>query len=379
MVKAGNAYEQRETNGLSHFLEHMFFKGGKRYTTPQAVAEAIDAFGGECNAYTSTEYAGYYVKSAPEFLGVSLEILADMLVDAQFPKEEMEREKGVIIQEIKMYEDNPQRNIWTKRARRWYGDNPYGRSILWPEEHIRSFTQEHLFAHKNALYTKDNLVIVIAGNILDQKQIEEKIATLFGNLPEKKTTPTPSLQHMLPTEHHASFKKTTQQNHLLISAPGFSLHQDEKYAATLLAQILWGNMSSRLFQRIREQQWLCYYIAAFHSEGDVDGTFFIKAGMEKARREQGLASIYEQLDLIAHGDITPAEHAHALWHLAGKTQMWLETSDQVASYLWSQRLFTKQIETIEEELQRYQHVTLDQLQEVAKKLSRENLYAYWIE
>jgi len=379
VVKAGNVYEQRTANGLSHFLEHMFFKGGKRYQTPQAVAEALDAFGGECNAYTGTEYAGYYVKSAPEFLPTSLSILADMLVDAQFPKEEMEREKGVIIQEIKMYEDNPQRNIWTRRSRRWYGDNPYGRSILWPEDNIKLFTQEHLFAHKESLYTKDNLVIVIAGRIDNPVQIEEQIAMLFWSLPEKKSAISPLLQHILPTTQQEIFTKKTQQNHLLISASGFSLHQDERYAAALLAQILWGNMSSRLFQRIREQQGLCYYIAAFHSEHDTDGTFFIKAGMEKARRQQGLASIYEQLALIAQWDISSAEHAHALGHLAGKTQMWLETSDQVASYIWSQWLFTRKLETLEEDLHHYQHVTMEQLQNVAKKLSRENLYAYWIE
>jgi predicted Zn-dependent peptidase len=379
MVKAWNVYEQRDTNWLSHFLEHMFFKWGKRYSTPQAVAWAIDAFGGECNAYTSTDYAGYYVKSAPEFLYNSLEILADMLVDAQFPKEEMEREKGVIIQEIKMYEDNPQRNIWSKRSRRWYGDNPYGRSILWPEENIKSFTQDHLFAHKNSLYTKDNLVIVIAGRLDDPKLLEERIGELFGSLPTRKTRENPVLHHLLPNNHQEIYTKQTQQNHLLISASWFSLHQDERYAANLLSQILWGNMSSRLFQRIREQQGLCYYIAAMHSENDADGTFFIKAGMEKARREQWLASIYEQLDLLASGDLTSEEHAHALGHLAGKTQMGLETSDQVASYLGTQWLFTKNITTLEEELQKYQQVTHAQLQSVAKKLTRENLYAYWIE
>lgn len=379
MVKAGNVYEQSTTNGLSHFLEHMFFKGGKRYTTPQAVAEALDAFGGECNAYTGTEYAGYYVKSAPEFLSTSLDILADMLVDAQFPKEEMEREKWVIIQEIKMYEDNPQRNIRTRRSRRRYGDNPYGRSILGPEENIKLFSQDDLFAHKTSLYTKDNLVIVIAWRIDNQAQIEEHITTLFWALPTKKSAQSPLLNHILPPTQQEYYKKKTQQNHLLISASGFSLHQDERYAATLLAQILWGNMSSRLFQRIREQQGLCYYISAFHSDNDSDGTFFIKAGMEKARRKQGLASIYEQLAYIASWDISSAEHTHALWHLAGKTQMWLETSDQVASYLWSQWLFTRKIETLEEDLQHYQHVTLAQLQEVAKRLSRENLYAYRIE
>ncbi len=379
LVKAWNIYEQRETNGLSHFLEHMFFKGGKKWSTPQAVAEAIDAFGGECNAYTSTEYAWYYVKSAPEFLNQSLEILADMLVDAQFPKEEMEREKWVIIQELQMYEDNPQRNIWTKQSRRRYGDNPYWWSILGPEENIRAFTQDQLFTHKQNLYTKDNLVIVVAWRLDNESLIEEQIATLFWWLPEKKVWWAMPLLHTLPKTKQEKFIKWTQQTHLLMSAQWFSLHDEERYAASLVAQILWWNMSSRLFQRIREQQWLCYYIGSFHSDNDADGTFIIKAGMEKARREQWLASIYEQLDLIAKGDITPLEHKNALWHIAWKTQMWLETSDSVASYLWTQRIFSKKIESLDAELKKYQSVSLEQLQHVAKKLSSENIYAYWIE
>lgn len=164
-------------------------------------------------------------------------------------------------------------------------------------------------------------MIVVAGRLDAPAEIERHIAELFGSLPETKTVQSPVLTHVLPATQQETYKKDTQQNHLLISAPGFSLHQEERYAAALLAQILGGNMSSRLFQRIREQQGLCYYIAAIHSENDADGTFFIKAGMEKARREEGLASIYEQLHIVAQGDITEQEHLHALGHLAGKTQM----------------------------------------------------------
>jgi len=140
----------------------MFFKGGIKYPDPKTVAETVDAYGGEFNAYTSDEYAGYYIKCAPQYVPTSLDVLADMLVHAQFPKDELEREKDVVIQEIMMYEDMPQRQVMEKRQTWYYGDNPYGWSTLGPVDNIKSFSQEYLFAHKEALYTKDNLVIVIA-------------------------------------------------------------------------------------------------------------------------------------------------------------------------------------------------------------------------
>lgn len=168
LSKAGSIYETRETNGISHFLEHMFFKGGKKYPTPKSVAAAVDAFGGEFNAYTGDEYAGYYVKAAPQFLTQAIDVLGDMMINPQFPHDEMEREKGVVIQEIKMYEDNPQRLVFDKWQEYFYGDNSYGWSTLGPEANIKAFTQDMLFTHKDALYTKDNIVITVAGNIVDR-------------------------------------------------------------------------------------------------------------------------------------------------------------------------------------------------------------------
>ena len=150
----------------------MFFKGGKKYTTPHDVAAYVDTFGGEFNAFTAEEYAGYYVKSAPEHTAKALDILADMMVQPSFPKEELEREKLVVIQELKMYEDRPDRLAYNKFKTFMYGDNSYGREIIGTEDNIRSFSQDDLFKHKHELYTKDNMLIVIAGKILQQEVLE---------------------------------------------------------------------------------------------------------------------------------------------------------------------------------------------------------------
>ena len=150
----------------------MFFKGGVKYKTPHHVAAYVDAFGGEFNAFTSEEYAGYYVKSAPEHTAKAIDILSDMMVNPAFPGDEMEREKLVVIQELKMYEDRPDRQAYDKFKHYFYGDNSYGREIVGTEDNIRSFSQDDLFGHKNNLYAKDNLVIIIAGKIEDQEMVE---------------------------------------------------------------------------------------------------------------------------------------------------------------------------------------------------------------
>ncbi|MBP6911239.1 insulinase family protein [Patescibacteria group bacterium] len=167
----------------------------------------MDTFGGEFNAFTGEEYAGYYVKSAPEHTMKALDMLADMMVNPVFPIEEMEREKLVVIQELKMYEDRPDRQAYDKFKRYMYGDTSYGWEIIGPEENIRKFTQEDLFNHKHSLYTKDNMLIVIAGKIEHQTEIEAGIATLFAEIPEKKTVEKPRFVPHVPAQQTTSHVK----------------------------------------------------------------------------------------------------------------------------------------------------------------------------
>ena len=379
LVKAGSIYETRETNGLSHFLEHMFFKWGSKYPTPRAVTETLDSFWASYNAFTGNEYAGYYVKCAPKYFHTAIDVLADMLVHAAFPKNEIETEKGVVIQEIAMYQDNPQSYVWHLQDERYSGDNPYGRPIIWPAANVQSFDQDDLHSHHQSLYAKDNLVVIVAGNIQDQQNIEEQIGILFGSLPESKSIPDPVYPDYKPTERSSKYIKDTQQNHLIIAAPGFSNHDDNRFAAKILAKILGGGMSSRLFQRIREQRWLCYYVWGAHSNADADGTFYIYAGMDKNNRDDGLAAIHAELEKIAAGDVTQQEYDKALGNIRGSTQMGIETSDQMADFLWYQQLFKGCVRSLDEVLVDYENVTLDQVNELGSNLSEANLWTYWME
>jgi len=291
MCKAGSIYENKNTNGISHFLEHLFFKGGKKYPTPKSVAEAVDKFGGEFNAYTGEEYAGYYVKCAPEFINQAIDVLADMMNHAKFNIEEVEREKGVVIQELKMYEDNPIAMAIEKRQEYYFGDNSHGRPIIGTEANIAGFNQQILFDHKTDLYTKDNLIITIAGNIKDKETIIKQLEQEFSQIPDKKRVQKPDFVQTLPTEHTGFYEQKNEQTHLVISAPGFNGNDEKKYAANVLATIIGGNMSSRLFQNIREKQGLCYYIKASHMTQEDTGVFLIRAGIDKKRFDFGVEKI----------------------------------------------------------------------------------------
>ncbi|MEI6774027.1 MAG: pitrilysin family protein [bacterium] len=238
MCKAGSIYENKENNGISHFLEHLFFKGGKKYPTPKAVAEVVDKFGGEFNAYTGDEFAGYYVKCAPEFIDKAIDVLADMMNHATFNAEELEREKGVVIQELKMYEDNPMAMAMQKWQSYYLGDNSYGRPVIGTEDNIKAFTQQMLIDHKQQLYTKDNLIIVVAGKIVNKQAIINQLSKEFANLPMNKKGKKPVFTETLPQEHTAFYEQKNEQAHLVISVPGYHGNDETRYAANVLGTIL---------------------------------------------------------------------------------------------------------------------------------------------
>ena len=378
MCKAGSIYENKENNGISHFLEHLFFKGGEKYPTPKAVAQAVDKFWGEFNAYTGDEYAGYYVKCAPEFVDRAIDVLADMMNHAKFNGDELEREKWVVIQELKMYEDNPMAMAMQKRQSYYFGDNSYGRPIIGTVDNIKTFTQQMLFDHKAQLYTKDNLIVVIAGKIINKSAIIAQIEKELHKIPDTATAKKPPFISKLPAEHTAFYEQKNEQTHLVISAPGFNGEEKERYAANVLATILGGNMSSRLFQNIREKQGLCYYIKAQHMSQQDTWVFIIRAGIDKQRFDFWIEKIFEEIQYIAEWNITQEEFDNAIGYNEGQIQMGIESSDEMASFLGNQYLIYKKIESLEEILAKYKTLTLEDIKAVAKKLNKEHLYLFYI-
>ncbi len=302
-----------------------------------------------------------------------------MLLDAQFPHEEFEREKEVVIQELKMYQDDPTSVVYDKRSLFFFGDNSYGRPGIGYEETIRSFSREQLFAYKNMFYAKDNLLIAVAGKIEQQQALEDKIAELFSALPEQKTRKKPEFKWQLPSQHSAFFTKGTEQNHYLLTMPGLDSFDERRYAAKILSTALGGNMSSRLFQEIREKLGLCYYIGARHRDDDEYGVFFIRAGLSKEQFVFGTEAIHTLLDQLVKKGLERQEFENAKSYLKGNIQMGIESSDQMTGFLASQRLIYGKILTLEEILARYEAVSLDDVHALLPMLAQEKRWSFHLE
>ena len=379
MCKAWSIYETVEQNWIAHCLEHLFFKWWERYKTQKDVSEALDSIWAEFNAMTSNDTVEYYVKCAPDFVWKAMDVLADMMMNARFDPNELEKEKWVIIQEMKMYEDSPISLVQDKWREWYFWDNSFGRLIIWTEDTVLSFTQDDLKKYKASLYTKDNLIIVVAGNWADKEEIKELIIKYFSWMWEKKTVDCPEFTHYHPKEKAWLFKKWTEQNHLIISADWVLWSDDRRFAAKVLASVLWWNMSSRLFQNIRTKEWLCYYILATHAASPYCWNFLIRAWMDKGRFEFWLKRIKEEIAEFSSKWITQEEFDKAIWYLQWQIQMWIETSDEMAGFLWGQYLLYNQIETLDEILENYKKLTLRDVNQLSSMLSDENCYTYHIE
>lgn len=241
-----------------------------------------------------------------------------------------------------------------------------------------SFDQAKLQQHKKDLYTKDNLIINVAGNIAGKTKITQQISRIFGKLPAKRKVAKPKFVDHRPTKKTEFFNKKTEQIHLVISAPGFKGDDDRKYAANVLATILGGNMSSRLFQNIREKQGICYYIKAQHLTLEDAGVFLIRAGIDKKRFDEGVKKIYEELERIAKGDITQEEFDNAIGYNEGQIQMGIETSDEMSNFLGTQFLIYNKIETLPQILKKYKKLKKKDIIAIADMIKKDKCFLYYI-
>lgn len=379
MCKAWSNNETAKQSWIAHCVEHMFFKWWKRYKTQKDVSETLDSIGAVYNACTSNNTVEYFVKCAPNFIEQSLDVLADMMMNAKFTEKDLEKEKWVIIQEMKLFEDDPVSVVVDKQKLWYFWNNSFGRPVIWSEKTVSSFTSEDLHNYKKSLYTKDNLIIVIAGKWAENEKIKKLIWKYFSSMWEKRTVKEPKFPWKLPKEHESFFKRWTEQNHLIIAAPWFTGNDEKRYAARVFASILGWNMSSRLFQNIRTKEGLCYYITSYHNACTEFWNFVIRAWMAKDRFEFWLKRIREEIDNYVKNWATQEEFDKAIWYLQWHTQMWIDGSDEMAYFLWSQYLMYGKIETLDEILEKYKNLTLNDVNQIAPKLDLENCYTYHIE
>lgn len=363
---AGSRFEKQHERGISHFLEHMFFKGGNKFQTTKDVSMAIDGIGGEFNAFTGKEYAGYYVKVAANHADLACDVLSDMLLHASFPQEEIEKERGVIMEEERMYQDTPMYRAGWDFEQLLFGNNSLGWDTIGTEEVIMSVQQADFKKHRDLLYTPQNCVVTFAGNI-EQAKANELGEKYFGTLSGE------GKQSFEPFTNYGSDKvflrtKNTEQSHLVIGVPGVSSQSEDHFAHKLLAIALGGNMSSRMFLRIREARGLCYYIATETDSYMDAGALTTRAGVDQSRMDEAIEAIKHEYALCAKDGIEEDELARAKEYLKGSITLNLEDSEERAHYYGKQELLYPKVREVDEFFAEIDKVTKGQVNALAEKL-----------
>lgn len=369
---AGSRYEERNQRGISHFLEHMFFKGGKKYKNAAEVSIAIDSVGGDFNAFTGKEYAGYYVKVAADKAELACDVLSDMLHNATFPQEEIEKERGVIIEEYRMYQDTPMYQAGWDFETLIYGDQPLGWDTIGTEELIRSVNQADFMKHKNELYTPDNLVATFAGRI-SEKDAVELGTKYFGDIGGKKA------KSFKPVTRHTGNRvmlttKQTEQAHLVLGVEGMSSQDKDHFAQKILSVILGGSMSSRMFLNIREARGLCYYISTSTDNYMDTGLLSTRAGVDQSRLHEAISAIRTEYEKCAAKGVTPIELRRAKDFLKGKITLAMEDSEERAHFFGKQQLLYPKVRDMNDyyaEIERVDEEAVNKL--AARLLTPENL------
>lgn len=367
LVGAGSRYETHAHNGIAHFLEHMFFKGAKKYKSPKEVSEAIDAVGGDFNAFTGKEYAGYYVKVASSKAEVAYDVLSDMLTSAQFPPHEIEKERGVILEEYNMYQDTPMYQIGWDFERLLFGNQPMGWDQLGRPETIKAFQQSDFINFKNTLYQPGNTVIAVAGNC-EHAEVVAKITQYF-QFPTSETAPdfTP-IQTITPAHPVIIQNKKTEQGHLILGTLGVAAEDPLHWTQRILAVILGGNMSSRMFLTVREEKGLCYSVRTTTDDYADCGVVSTYAGVTIGKLDLAVSAIKEEYEKIATQAVAADELVRAKEYLKGKLTLRLEDSEEYAHLLGKQHLLYREQLSPAEIFARIDAVNAADIQLLAKKI-----------
>ncbi|WP_289136416.1 pitrilysin family protein [uncultured Brevibacillus sp.] len=367
-VGTGSKYENEINNGISHFLEHMFFKGTKTRSAKE-IAESFDEIGGNVNAFTSKEYTCYYARVLDQHAPIALEVLSDMYFNSVFDSEELEKEKNVVIEEISMYEDTPDDLVHDLIAQASYGKHPLGYSILGTEEVLKSLKRDDLLSYIDQRYLPTNTVITVAGNF--EESLIEDIKKRFSGFNRKSndvTLTTPDFTANVISQH-----KATEQAHLCISLPGFQVGHPDVYSLILLNNVLGGSMSSRLFQEIREERGLAYSVYSYHSSYKEAGTFTIYTGTASEHVGQVFDIVSHVLRDVADHGITDKELNKGKEQLKGSLMLSLESTNSRMSRLGKNELLVERHLTLDEMLAKIDKVTHESVHEVAKQLFRSKL------
>lgn len=375
IAKVGSRSEVPAEQGIAHFLEHLMFKGTKRRPNTQIISQELDAIGADYNAYTAKDHTAYYIKASAAHLDLVADMLSDMLMASIFAPEELERERGTILEEINMYEDNPMAKVGDLFEEDMFGKNTsLGHHVIGTPKYIKAISQKQIVAYWKKHYQAVNMVVALSGKFNNAKALA-LLKKKFGAIKRGQLNRVKPVGKFGQSVKLVAHHKATNQGHLILGFPGISYTNKNREALSLLAIILGGNMSSRLFINVRERLGLCYFIRAGLETYEDAGAFVIQAGLDLTKVDKALEAISRELKDIKQNGVKADELNKAKQYVKGKTDLGLEESLDVASFFAKQALFYKKIQTPEQSLAKVMAVKINDIQRVANEiLDRKKLH-----
>jgi len=367
LVGTGSRYESEQLNGITHFLEHMFFRGTNKRASAKIISETIDRVGGELNAYTSEESTGFFIHLASPHLELALDVLSDMLLNSKFEREEIEKEKGVILEEINMHQDRPDVQVANIYKSLLYGNQPLGWEVIGKKDVIKNIDREKLLAYREKNFSPNNTVISIAGDV-EHGKTSALVKKYWGRwknrkrpsylpLEEKQTVPATNQQY-----------RKTDQAYLCLGTRTFAYEHPDYYVLRVLNMILGGMISSRLFVRLREEEGIVYSVDSLRESYLDGGNLRVNAGVEISKTETAVIAILEEFKKIRQEIVVGEELQKAKEYLKGRLTLELELSSGVAGFLGHQELLLGKIKLPEEEIKEIEKVTSRAIKRVAQEI-----------
>ncbi|MDP4038910.1 MAG: pitrilysin family protein [bacterium] len=369
-VGAGGRYETENYNGgVAHYLEHVLFKGSKKRPTPKKIAETIDRVGGDMNAYTAEDHTCYYVKLPKKHLHLGFDVLADNMINPLFKNDEIERERGVIIEEMNVYKDNPARYVFDLVGELMWPYDKLKTNVIGREEIIEKIPKKRIISYYNALYTVDNMVVSVSGNV-EHEEIVKLVKSKFARQKTKAKMSFEKVKGSIAKNKSKLFFKDTNQAHFVICCRSVKLNTKNQIAFELLSTILGGGMSSRLFLNVREKKGLAYTIFA-HNSGFVDsGKFEIYAGVNKNKVKEALRATMLEIKKIKNKPVSNRELDKAKEQVKGRLIMSQEDNGSVADRMGEQIILLDKADTVEKTLKKIDKITSEDIQKIADKYFR---------
>lgn len=364
LVEAGSKYEIKEINGLSHFLEHMCFKGTEKRPREIDVASELDSLGAEFNAFTGHEYTGYWIKANAKNLEKSLDIVSDIYLNPVFRPEEINKEKGVIIEELNLYRDTPARHVVDIFMNVLYGDQPAGWNIGGSKEVINVLKQEDFLKYRAAHYLSNSTLVVVAG-AFNEAETLGKIKDYFSGIKTGvKFQKIKTIEDQTKPAALVQFKES-DQSHLVLGVRAFDIFDNRRFALQVLADILGGSMSSRLFQKVRSEMGAAYHVSASADLFSDHGFLAVNAGVDHKKIDEVVKAVIGEFAAMKEKGVSSEELQRAKDHLCGSMALNFETSDEIASFYGGQEIIKREIVSLDEVLSKIQSVSAEEIKAVA--------------